>query len=183
MITRSLDCFHLALELTLLPLIFFLPGYFLVNLLFPRVGSLGGSMDPLYRIFFGILTSIAITIIYGNVLVMLVKGSGEVLFLPGNLWPGLGGLTVVLFALGVYRGAYPRLRRWLGLTVPRPAAEEENQAQTLDRLLSVSARLEEARRRLGSLRDDDEEAADLKGRVEQLEAEKRRLEEEALGQV
>lgn len=170
-----------ALELALLPLIFFLPGYFLVNLLFPRRKSLGGDLDPLYRAFLGILMSVSITIVYGSLLVNLARGSDQVLFKPEYLWPGLILLTVLLFFSGMHRGAYPRIRRWLRMTKPAPSVEMRERVDIFDRLTDISTRLGEARKQAASNGLGDGEVARLRRLIEDLEAEKRRLEEEAMG--
>ncbi len=168
----------MALELAFLVLTFFLPGFFLVNLLFPEKGSLGGDLDYLYRAFLAVLMSVSITVIYGSVLVIAVKGSEQVLFRPEYLWPGLGTITLLLFLGGLLRGAYPWL---LGRPIPprdEPSVEGRKGVELFDRLADVSARLEEARRRL---KDSEgvQERHDLERLVVELEAEKRRLEEEA----
>ena len=59
-----------ALEsLSIIPallLLFFLPGWTLVNLLFPRKGELDREYDLLYRLTLGIVMSVVVTILYGS---------------------------------------------------------------------------------------------------------------------
>ncbi len=166
----------LALEQAFLLLLFFLPGYFLVNAAFPRPRSFGGDLDPLYRVFVGVLASVALAILYGTVLVIAGQARGAVLFLPETLWGGLAVLTALLFVLGALRGAYPRLRRWVGLPAPEAAPSEEEDT-SLDRLVELAAELEELERAHREARG--EEAERLARRVEEITAEKRLLEERA----
>ncbi|MFQ5986858.1 MAG: hypothetical protein ACE5KQ_05815 [Thermoplasmata archaeon] len=158
----------MVLELVLLIFPLFLPGFLLVNVFFPGRRSLGGELDILYRVFMGIVLSVAITILYGTLLVLLA-GAGQVIFLPETLWPGLALLTLVLFLLGVFRGAYPRIARFLGRTPAPPARQEAEGDDLFSRLEEVSAELEVA------------EAAEEKetAGIEELRREKRRLEREA----
>lgn len=167
-----------VLELALLVLPLFLPGYFLVNALYPAKGSLGGEFDGLYRLFFGVVLSVALTVLYGTALVVLAP-SGAVLFLPGPLWVGLGILTVALFALGVWRGAYPRLARLLGRPAAAPAAREEPDRGLFARLDRTTEELEATRRKLAGASPD--ERGPLQEEVRRLEEEKGRLEAQARG--
>jgi hypothetical protein len=157
-----------VLELTLLIFPLFLPGFLLVNVLFPGRGSLGGEFDLVYRIFFGIVLSVSITVLYGALLIM-VAGADQVLLRPETIWPGLALLALVLFLAGLARGAYPPLVRLLGGT-PAPSGRKEAEGEDLvGRLLEVTAELEAAEVAEGS----------EPTRIEELRKEKRRLEEEA----
>ncbi|MFQ6013461.1 MAG: hypothetical protein ACE5LS_07445 [Thermoplasmata archaeon] len=158
----------MALELALLVLPLFLPGYLLVNVLFPGRGSLGGSVDVVYRVFLGIVLSVALTVVYGTLLIILA-GSDQVLLRPETLWPGLALLALVLFLVGVFRGAYPRLATLVGRTPAPPGRGDEEEDDLFDRLMDVTARLEAAKAA------PEGEAED----IEELRQEKRRLEEEA----
>ncbi len=87
-------------------LLFFLPGYTLVNLLFPRKGELDPEYDQVYRITLGMALSIAISIMVGFLL-NAIGGEQHAYVAPGPLWTVLLGITG-LFALGGWiRGAYP----------------------------------------------------------------------------
>lgn len=156
----------MVLELALLVLPLFLPGYVLVNALFPARGSLGGDLDAVYRLFLAVLLSVALTAALGTLLVVLSAGE-RVLFLPSILWPVLAALTTALFLVGVLRGGYPWLQRLLGREAASEAAWEGGDHTRLDRLAALTEELAGARR------------AEDEGRVRRLEAEKRRLEEEA----
>ena len=48
------------------PLVLFLPGYTLINLLFPRKGELDREYDALYRITLGIVMSIVVLVQIGR---------------------------------------------------------------------------------------------------------------------
>src|SRR3979409_2674529 len=63
-----------------LVLLFFLPGFLLVNALYPRKGELDRECDRLYRITLGIVLSIAVTVFWSFFLTSLGV----------NAAPGLG---------------------------------------------------------------------------------------------
>lgn len=86
--------------------IFFLPGYTLVSLLFPRRGELDPEYDIVYRIALGMGLSIVIAILVGFALnAISTEEQGYVT--EGPLWLLLVSVTG-LFALGGWlRGAYP----------------------------------------------------------------------------
>ncbi|MCK4614735.1 MAG: DUF1616 domain-containing protein [Thermoplasmata archaeon] len=91
-------------------LVLFLPGYTLIQLLFPRKGELDEEFDMLYRITLGIAMSIAVVILIGFVL-----GNPSVrLFKRPYLDISLLGISAIFFVGGWYRGAYP----WLGRIHP-----------------------------------------------------------------
>ncbi len=158
----------MVLELALLIFPLFLPGFFLVNVLFPGRGSLGGEFDLLYRVFLGVVLSVAITILFGTLLIVLA-GTDQVFLRPETIWPGLALLALVLFLVGLARGAYPPIVRFLGRTPAPPGRKEPEGDDLFGRLLEVSDELEAAEAA------EDGEAA----RIEDLRIEKRRLEEEA----
>lgn len=87
-------------------ILFFLPGYTLVNLLFPRKGELDPEYDQVYRMTLGMALSVAITIMVGFLLNAL--GDAQHAYVSsGPLWAVLL-LVTGLFTLGGWlRGAYP----------------------------------------------------------------------------
>ena len=94
-------------------IVFFLPGYTLVGLLFPRRGELDPEYDIVYRIALGMGLSIVIAIIVGFMLnAISTEEQGYVS--AGPLWASLVSVTAVFFAGGWWRGAYP----WLGMVHP-----------------------------------------------------------------
>lgn len=88
---------------------FFLPGFFLVNALFPRKGELDKDYDMLYRITLGTVMSVVIVIIMGFVLNAFGQdpNTGKGYFRAELIWPILIGFTILFFIIGWYRGAYP----------------------------------------------------------------------------
>ncbi|UCF08282.1 MAG: DUF1616 domain-containing protein [Thermoplasmata archaeon] len=111
-----LDLIRIALGLLL---IFFLPGFTLMRMLFPRAEELDTDMGILFQVVMGGVMSIVIVVLVGFVL-----GSPVLMgFTDVNLWLAFGGMTVGFFVLGWYRGAYqfmgklhPKLERPLPQT-------------------------------------------------------------------
>lgn len=94
--------------------VFFLPGFTLVNLLFPRKGELDPEYDIIYRTTIGMGSSVVISILVGFMLnAMSTEGHG--LVTEGPLWAVLLALTGLFAFVGWIRGAYPRA----GLIHPR----------------------------------------------------------------
>ncbi len=88
---------------------FFLPGYMLVNLLFPRKGELDPEYDQVYRVALGMGMSVVIAILVGFGLnAISTEEHGYVS--SGPLWISLSAVMLAFFLLGWFRGAYP----WLG---------------------------------------------------------------------
>lgn len=95
-------------------IVFFVPGYTLVNLLFPRKGELDPEYDIIYRLALGMGLSVVISILVGFGLNALsTEDHGYVT--AGPLWTVLISVTAIFVAVGWYRGAYPVL----GLLSPR----------------------------------------------------------------
>lgn len=96
--------------------VFFLPGLFLVNMIFPRRGELDLEYDTLYRLTLGVVMSIVTTVLLGFALNSLGTDPGTGLgYVTGtNLWIGLGAISLLFFLGGWWRGAYP----WLGRLHP-----------------------------------------------------------------
>ncbi len=108
-------------------LTFVFPGLLLVYVLYPRRGELDREYDAVYRLTLGIVLSIAVTVLWGFFLNSL--GVNEATNLGYVQTPyiaaGLLGLSVLFFALGWWRGAYP----WMGrlhpslARMPKPGPE------------------------------------------------------------
>src|SRR3989304_3512025 len=114
----------MVVELLAFPRGLFLPGYPLVNLLYPRKGELDREYDVLYRITLGIVMSIVVVVLLGFFLQALgVNPEGMGYFTGVNLWVGLSGLTIAFFLGGWWRGAYPILGR-LHPALKRPLPRE-----------------------------------------------------------
>ena len=89
--------------------LFFLPGYTFINMLFPKRGELDLEYDQLYRIGLGMGMSIVIAILTGYVLGYLA------LFYAIYIWAALVNLSIVFFIIGFLRGGYPTIRKFMGL--------------------------------------------------------------------
>jgi len=90
-------------------LILFLPGFFLVMALFPKKNELSEEDDWLYRIVLSVVLSIVISIFLAFVIVQfgVNEETGKGYFSPFYIIISLLGISVVLFVVGVIRGAYP----------------------------------------------------------------------------
>jgi len=187
-----------------LVLLFFLPGWLLINALYPRKGELDREYDALYRLTLGIVLSIAVTVFWSFFLNSLgvspSTGLGDVN--APNIAGGLLGLSAAFFVLGWWRGAYPWMARvHPRLTrVPKPGpgellTEEERDHRTRMKLQGLAEKREALRRaikdaerrmRLGSAdakthyeEARDKSRADLKA----IEAELKKLEEERAAEL
>lgn len=100
-------------------LIFFLPGFTLMRMLFPRAEELDTEMGLLFQMVIGAVMSVVISVLIGFVLGSpVLKG-----FTALNLWLTLGGMSLAFFIYGWWRGAYqfmgklhPKLERPLPQT-------------------------------------------------------------------
>ena len=86
--------------------VFFLPGYTLVNMLYPRKGELDPEYDQVYRIALGMALSISIAIMVGFGLNAL-SGDEHAYVTAGPLWLVMLVVTGLFTLGGWYRGAYP----------------------------------------------------------------------------
>jgi hypothetical protein len=93
--------------------VFFLPGFLIVNALFPRKGELDPEYDMLYRITLGIVMSVALTIFVGFGLnsLGLDPTTNMGYFQAPYIWATLIILSILFFVIGWYRGAYPFMGR------------------------------------------------------------------------
>lgn len=180
-------------------LTFLIPGFLLVNVLYPRRGELDREYDFLYRLTLGIVLSIAVTVLWGFFLNSLGvnESTGFGYVQTPYIAAGLIGLSLLFFVLGWWRGAYPWIARiHPALTrVPKPGRESlltddekdhrvrlklESLAQERERLRRL---IKDAERRMQLHSSDarthyesrrDAAKADLK----RVEAELRKLEED-----
>lgn len=112
--------------------IFFLPGFLLVNVIFPRKGELDREYDLLYRITLGIVMSVVIAVAVGFVLNSLTQDfgitqeSGKGFVTDVNLWAILVTLSILLFLLGWLRGAYPLMGRLHPSLLRHPKREPQS---------------------------------------------------------
>lgn len=91
-------------------LVLFLPGFTLVQMLFPRKGELDEEFDMLYRITLGIAMSMVVVIITG----FFLAHPSVALFKEPYLSITYLSCSAAFFFGGWYRGAYP----WLGKIHP-----------------------------------------------------------------
>lgn len=91
-------------------LVLFLPGFTLIQMLFPRKGELDEEFDMLYRITLGIAMSMVVVIISG----FFLAHPDVALFKEPYLSITLLSFSAAFFAGGWFRGAYP----WLGKIHP-----------------------------------------------------------------
>ncbi len=103
--------------------IFFLPGFTMVNALFPRKGELDKEFDMLYRVTLGMGMSIVTTILVGFLLGTLPFEGDKGHFVAPNIWAMLISLTAIFFAIGWYKGAY-QFMGWIHPSLERPAPPE-----------------------------------------------------------
>ncbi|MCU0859840.1 MAG: DUF1616 domain-containing protein [Thermoplasmata archaeon] len=91
-------------------LVFFLPGYTFVNLLFPRRNELDPEYDVVYRLALSMGLSVVMAIIIGFSL-NAVSTEDQAYVRPGPLWLAFLSVTGVFFLAGWVRGAYPWMER------------------------------------------------------------------------
>ncbi len=118
-------------------ILFFLPGYTFINMLFPKKGELDVEYDYVARIALGMAMSVVISILVGYVL-----GFFGLLY-PNYLWVAFVNLTLIFFLIGFYRGGYPTIRKLLGL-------EEEDK---YDRLIRLNDLLKERKKLIKRLEE------------------------------
>ena len=132
-------------------LTFVLPGLLLVNLLYPRRGELDREYDAVYRLTLGIVLSIAVTVLWGFFLNSLGvdESTGLGYVQTPYIAAGLIGLSLLFFAAGWWRGAYPWMA-WLHPSLARMPAPAR------DSLLTDEEKDHRLRRKLEDLAEDRE---------------------------
>jgi hypothetical protein len=114
-------------------LIFFLPGFFLVLVIFPKRGALGADFDLLFKIALGIMLSLLISTLTGMLLYgvdQLSSASADVQ--SQRLWAILGSASIAFAAISWFRGGIQAL---VGREAP-PAEKKEGGEEELIRLTS-----------------------------------------------
>lgn len=106
-------------------LILFLPGFLLINALLPEKKVFDLQFDIFYRIGIGIGLSIGMSIAVGFLLGRTLGLKTE------NIFIVLSIISLVLFVIGVYRGAYPRIYR-------KRYVELKNLEKRLNELLEIA---------------------------------------------
>ena len=97
-------------------LVLFIPGYTLIQAMFPRKGELDEEFDTLYRVTLGMAMSICIVILVGFILGNPALGNApswgnsddeKGYFQTFFVTTALLSLSALFFVAGWYRGAYP----------------------------------------------------------------------------
>lgn len=160
--------------LVALALIFILPGFFLVKAVFPR-RRLSEDFHAPYVLFLSVTMSIVVTILVGTTLGFLPKPAGaEKGYFQGAAtgFPfieiALGGVTLVLAAAAVLRGAFPRV--YAGL---RPVVESVEPAPDTGGLREVAATRAAASRARREGRGGEAERLDREADAREREAGRR----------
>lgn len=142
-------------------LVFLAPGFFLLQALFPG-RRFFGPFHPMALVGLSVACSVAITVVVGTILGFLPGGPGGRGWFQGAqtgapvLELTLSGLSLLLFALGWWRGAFPLLGRGREVEpyVERGEPEEVTRLRDLrleeERLRQEAARV---RRRASQSRD------------------------------
>lgn len=156
--------------------ILFLPGFSMVNAIFPVKGELDGEMDILYRIAYGVGISIALTVIIGFVLGTMPSLSNETgHFTSSNLWMGFISLTVGFFIIGWYRGAYQRLK-YIHPSLARPQRSKKEDHSDIQMEREYLKRLQQLKKEQMCLKEN---IRDIKKKMKKVrDDEKKKLSEE-----
>ncbi len=140
--------FNLLQVLAGLAFIFLLPGYTMVNMLFPRRGELDPEYDIIYRLTLGMGLSVVISIFVGFMLNAISDEEAQYVR-SGPLWIVLSSLTGLFVLGGWLRGAYPRAgyihpylyRPTANGRSKMPVKKEFARKRTLERLISEREQL------------------------------------------
>ncbi|UCH89520.1 MAG: DUF1616 domain-containing protein [Thermoplasmata archaeon] len=110
-------------------LILFLPGFLFIQALFPKKNELDEDDDLLYRFILSIALSVVISILMGFILGSLGTNpsTGKGYFETFYIVLSLGIFSLLMFSIGLYRGAYPRLSRLFRPETELPITEDEQQ--------------------------------------------------------
>ncbi|MBS3782239.1 MAG: DUF1616 domain-containing protein [Candidatus Thermoplasmatota archaeon] len=157
-------------------LMFFLPGYTLINAIYPGRGELDEELDLLYRIIYGIGLSVAVVVIIGFMLGHVPGGE----FTAGNISVSLISFTVFFFFVGWYRGAYQSL----GHLSPRLTRAEPEVVHHKDEDANKVKRLQKVAKKRADLKEDikhsknEGERKKAKRQLEKVEKRLKKLEKE-----
>ncbi len=154
---------------------FFLPGYTLINAIYPGKDELDDELDTLYRTVYGIGMSVAVVVVIGFIL-----GNVGSLFVSRYLWISLVSLTVVFFFIGWYRGAYQSL----GIISPRLTRAKPEIKEYSEESTKKVKRLQEVAKKRAALKEDikysedEEEREEAKKQLEKVEKKLKELEKD-----
>ncbi len=101
----------------------------MVQALFPRKNELDEEYDFMYRVILGIVLSIVITTLDGFILgsMGINPSTGKGYWDTPYIFGSLIGISVVLFLIGWYRGAYPLLGRKRYKKAPLKISKKDKQ--------------------------------------------------------
>lgn len=102
-----MDIVGISRLLVAIILLFFLPGFLLVQAIFPRKNELDENEDMLYRIVLGIALSIVVNIAIGFILGSMPLSDGHGAFTEMNILISIIVVSLIFGVVGWYRGAYP----------------------------------------------------------------------------
>lgn len=180
-------------------LLYFLPGYTIIQFMFPRKGELDKEWDFLYRFVFSIAVSIVVVILIGWFLGALppdpTTGKG---YFQGSAtgFPyielSIIIVSAIFFVAGWYRGAYP----WLGIVHPKLARKPKplkpgpiSKEDLLDLLAGLAEEKAKAERQLKLYEEKErvstgerrkyyrEKIKEIRSRIEELSAKIEEVEE------
>lgn len=142
--------------------VFFLPGFLLVNAVFPRRGELDLEYDLLLRIALGVVMSVVVVVTVGFILNSLTQdfgltqAGGKGFVTSEYLWAIMILLSVLLFFVGWLRGAYPFMGRIHPSLLRRPKREPQSvlvdlkeDREFVEELKNLAKRREELRLKVG----------------------------------
>ncbi len=89
----------------------FIPGYTLIQALFPRKGELNEEFDNLYRFTLSLTMSMVLVILFG----FFLAHPSVRLFEFWSILISLSSFSAIFFVIGWWRGAYP----WIGILYPK----------------------------------------------------------------
>lgn len=161
-------------------LIFFIPGFLLVQALFPMRNELDEEDDWLYRIALGIAFSIVITTLDGFILssIGINPDTGKGYWDTPYIFGSLIGISLVLFLIGWFRGAYPILGRKTRVETPIkiPKKDKEQYYKIMERWKKLYKKLEKLNEQLrdGDFRNQKEH----EGKITKITKEVKELEDQ-----
>jgi hypothetical protein len=153
-------------------IIFFLPGFFLVQALFPQRNELDEEYDLMYRIILGIVLSIVITTLDGFILgsIGINPATGKGYWDTPYIFGSLIGISIVLFIIGWYRGAYPLLGRGVKTEAPLeiPKNDRDEFYKNMDQLKKLQKQLDKYNHLLLEGLEDDKEKEKIKTKISEI---------------